>query len=99
MGSKKRKGSTATKAIVHQAHEERTDVNIDGSIAGGVRVVAAAAIKGTNDAGNSTIKVNVTNTTNVAAAGNAVAATAAAAGNAIAATAAAAGNTIVAMTI
>jgi hypothetical protein len=51
-----------------------------------------AAIEGANAAGDSTIKVNVANTTNAAATGDAVAATAAAAGNAVAATAAAAGN-------
>ena len=92
MGSKKRKGSTAMMAVVHQAHKERTDVNVDGSIAGGARVVDAAAIKGANAAGDSTIKVNVANTTNMAAAGNAVATIAAAAGDAVAATMAAAGN-------
>jgi hypothetical protein len=96
MGSKKRKGSTAMKAVVHQAHEERTVIDIDGSIASGVRVVDAAAIKGVNAAGNSTIEVNVVNTTNAAAAGNAITATAAAAGNAVAATVAAAGNVIAA---
>jgi hypothetical protein len=96
MGSKKRKGSTAIKAVVHQAHEEHTDVVVDGSIAGGARVVDVAALEGTNTAGNSRIKVNVTNTTNAAAACNAVAATAAAAGNAIVARAATAGNVVAA---
>jgi hypothetical protein len=98
MGSNKCKGSTATKAVVHQAHKERTDVDVDGSIAGGVRVVDAAAIEGANAAGNSTIKVDVANTTNTAAAGDAVAATAAAADNTFAATAAAAGKAIAATT-
>jgi hypothetical protein len=98
MGSKKHKGSTAKKAVIHQAHKERTDINVDGSIAGGGRLVHAAAIKGANAAGNSTINVNIPNTTNAAAAGNAVAATTAAAGNAIAAMAATAGNAIAATT-
>jgi hypothetical protein len=70
MGSKKRKGSTATKTVVYQAHEERTEINIDGSIAGGARVIDTAAIEGANAAGNSTIKVNVADTTNAAAVGN-----------------------------
>jgi hypothetical protein len=96
MGSKKRKGSTAMKAVIHQAHEECLDVDVDGSIAGGARVVDAATIEGANAAGNSMIEVNVANTTNAAAAGNSVAATAAAAGDAIAATAAATGNAIAA---
>jgi hypothetical protein len=86
MGSKKRKGSTAMKTIIHQAHEERTDVDVDGSIAGGARVIDTAAIEGANAACDSTIKVDVTNTTNAAAAGNAIAATVAAAGDAIPAT-------------
>jgi hypothetical protein len=71
MGSKKHKGSTATKAVVHQAHEERTDINVDGSIAGGACVVDAATIEGTNATGDSTIEVDVANITNTAAAGDA----------------------------
>jgi hypothetical protein len=98
MGSKKHKGSTATKAVVHQAHEEHTDVDVDGSVAGGARVVDTATIEGANPAGNSTIKIDAMNTTNAAAASNAIAAIAAAAGNAVAATAAAAGNAIAATT-
>jgi hypothetical protein len=93
MGSKKPKGSTATKAVIHQAHKERTDVDIDGSIAGSAHINDAATIKGANAAGDYMIEVNVANTTNVAAAGNAVAATVAAAGDAIAATMATVGNT------
>ncbi len=61
-----------------------------------MHIVDAAAIKGANAAGNSTIKVDVANTTNAAAAGNAVAATVAAAGDAIADTVAAAGNDVAA---
>jgi hypothetical protein len=96
MGSKKRKGSTATKAVVNQAQEERTDVDVDGSITGGARVIDAAAIEGANAAGDSTFEVDIVNTTNKAAAGNAVAATVAAAGDAVAAKAAAAGNAVAA---
>jgi hypothetical protein len=59
MGSKKRKGSTATKAVIHQAHNKRTDVDVDGSIAGSACIVDAAAVKSANAAGNSMIKVNV----------------------------------------
>ncbi len=75
MGSKKHKDSTAMKALVIQAHEERSDVNVDGSIAGGAPIFDAATIKGANAAGNSTIEVDVVNITDRAAAGNAVAAT------------------------
>jgi hypothetical protein len=96
MGSKKRKGNAATKAVIHQAHEECTDIDIDDSIAGGARIVDTATIEGANTTGNSTIKVNVANTTNVAANGNAVAATVAATGDAVAATVATAGNTVTA---
>jgi hypothetical protein len=96
MGSKKRKGSTATKAAVHQAHKERTDIDVDGSIAGSACVIDTAAIEGAKATDNSTIEVNVTNSTNVAAASNAIAATAAAAGNVVAATAAAAGDAVAA---
>jgi hypothetical protein len=92
--SKKCKISTATKAVVNKGHDGHTDVNVNGSIAAGARIVDAAAIGGTNAAGNPTIEVDVANTTNVAAAGEAIAATAATAGNAIAATAATANNEI-----
>ncbi len=67
---------------------------VNGSIAAGARVVDAATISGANAAGDPTIKVDVANTTNVATAGEAIAATAAAAGNAIAATPATANNAI-----
>jgi hypothetical protein len=96
MGSKKLKGSTAMKAIVHQAHKERTDVDVDGSIAGGAGVVDPAAIEGTNATSNSAIEVNIANITNAAAASNAIAATAAATGNAVPARVAAAGNAVAA---
>jgi hypothetical protein len=86
------------KAVVHQAHKKCTDVDVDGSIAGSAHVVDVAAIKSANAAGNSTIKVDVANTINAAAAGDTITATAAAAGNAIAATAAAAGNAVAATT-
>ncbi len=76
MGSKKHKGSTATKAVVHQAHEEHTDVDVDGNITGGACIVDVAPIKSTNATGNSMIKVNFADTTNVAATGDAVVATA-----------------------
>ncbi len=92
--SKKCKTSTATKAIVNEGHDEHTDVNVNGNIATGARVVDAATIGSANAAGDPMIKVDVANTTNVAAAGKAIAASAAAAGNAIAATAAAANNAI-----
>jgi hypothetical protein len=92
--SKKRKTSTATKAVINKGHNRCTDVDVNGSIAAGARVVDAAAIGGVNVAGNPTIKVDVANTTNMAAASKAIAATMAAAGNAIAATAAAANNAI-----
>jgi hypothetical protein len=98
MGSKKCKCSTATKTVVHQAHKEHTDVDVDGSIASGARVIDAATIQGANAAGDSTIEVDIANTTKAAAAGNAVTATVAAAGNAIAATATAAGNAVAATT-
>jgi hypothetical protein len=87
MGSKKCKGSTATKAIVHQAHKERTDINVDGSIAGGADVIEAAAIEGANATDNSTIMVNVANTADAATSGNSVTATAASAGNGVQVTA------------
>jgi hypothetical protein len=92
--SKKRKISTTTKALVNEGHDGCTDVNVNGSIAAGAHAIDAAAIGGANTAGNPTIKVDVANTTNVATAGEAIAATAAAAGNAIAATAATANNAI-----
>ena len=92
--SKKRKTSTAMKAVVNKGHDGHTDINFNGSIVAGARVVDAPAIGGANAAGDPTIKVDVTNTTNVAAAGEAIAATAAAAGNAITATAVAANNAI-----
>jgi hypothetical protein len=92
--SKKRKTSTATKAIVNEGHDGCTDVNVNGSIATGACIVDAAAIGGANAAGDPTIEVNVANTTNVAATSKAIAATAAAAGNAIATTAATANNAI-----
>ncbi len=92
--SKKRKTSTDTKAVVNEGHNGCTDVDVNGSIAAGACIIDAAAIGGANSAGNPTIKVDVANLTNVAAAGKAIAATAAAAGDAIAATAAAANNAI-----
>ncbi len=92
--SKKRKTSTAMKAIVNKGHNGRIDVRVNGSIAAGARVVDAAAVGGTNATGNPTIEVDVANTTNVAAAGKAIAAIVAAASNVIAATAAAANNAI-----
>jgi hypothetical protein len=92
--SKKRKTSTATKAVVNEGHDGCTDVDVNGSIAAGARIIDVAAIGGTNATGNPTIKVNIANTTNVAAAGKAIAATAAAAGDAITAIAAAANNAI-----
>jgi hypothetical protein len=92
--SKKRKTSAAKKAVVNEGHDGCTDVDVNGSIAAGVRVVDTAAIGGTNATGNPTIEVDVANTTNAAAAGKAIAATAAAAGDAIAATAAAANDAI-----
>ncbi len=92
--SKKCKNSTTTKAVVNKGHDGRTDIDVNGNIAAGARVIDAASICGTNAAGNPTIEVNVANTTNVAAAGKAIAATAATAGNAIAATAATANNAI-----
>jgi hypothetical protein len=92
--SKKRKTSTATKAVVNKGHDGRTDINVNGSIAAGVLILDAATIGGANATGNLTIKVNVANTTNVAAAGEAIGATMAAAGNAIAATVAAANGAI-----
>jgi hypothetical protein len=64
------------------------------SIAAGVRIIDAAAIGGANGAGNPTIKVDVANTTNMAAISKAIAATAATVTNAIAATAAATNNAI-----
>ncbi len=91
--SKKCKTSIATKAFINEGHDEHTDVDVNGSIATGVHVVDAAAIDGTNAAGNPMIKVDVTNTTNMAATGETITATTAAAGNAIAAIAAAANNT------
>jgi hypothetical protein len=96
MGSKKCKGSTTTKAVIHQAHKECTGIDVDGSIAGSAHVVDAAAIKGTNAAGDFTIEVDIANTTNAEAAGNAITATAATTGNTVAATAATAGNAIAA---
>jgi hypothetical protein len=92
--SKKRKTSTATKAVINEGHDGCTDIDVNGSIAAGARVVDAAAIGGANAAGNPMIKVDIANTTNVAAAGKAIAATTAAAGNAIAATAAAVNDAI-----
>jgi hypothetical protein len=92
--SKKHKTGTATKAIINKGHNGRTDVDVIGSIATGACVIDAAAIGSTNAAGNPMIKFDVANTTNVAAAGKAIAATAAAAGDAIAATAAAANNAV-----
>jgi hypothetical protein len=92
--SKKRKTSIATKAVVNKGHDGCTDVNVNDSIAAGARVVDAAAIRGANAAGNPTIKVDIANTPNVAAAGKTIAATAAAASDAIAATAAAANDAI-----
>jgi hypothetical protein len=94
--SKKRKTSTATKAAIKEGHNGRTDINVNGSIAASARVVDAAAIGGAKAAGNPTIEVDIANTTNIAAAGEAIAATVAAAGNAIAATMVAANNTITA---
>jgi hypothetical protein len=92
--SKKRKTSSATKAVVNESHDGRINIDVNGSIAASACVVDLAAIGGTNAAGDPTIEVNVANTTNVAATGKAIAATAAAAGIAIAATAAAANNAI-----
>jgi hypothetical protein len=82
------------KAVVNEGHDGCTDVNVNGSIAAGACVVDPAAIGSANAAGHPTIKIDVANTTNVAAAGKAIAATAAAAGKAIAATAAAANEAI-----
>jgi hypothetical protein len=92
--SKKRKTSTATKALVNKDQDGCTDVDVNDSIAAGVRVIDMAAIGSANATGNPMIKVDIANTTNVAAASKAIAATAAAAGNAIAATATAANNAI-----
>jgi hypothetical protein len=92
--SKKRKTSTAMKAVVNKGHDGCTEVDVNGSIAASARVVDAATIGGANASGDPTIKVDVTNTTNVATAGEAIAATAAAAGDTIAATTAAANNAI-----
>jgi hypothetical protein len=92
--SKKCKTSTATKAVVNKGHNEHTNVDVNGSITAGACLVDAAAIGSANAAGDVTIKVNVANTTNVAAAGEAIAATTAAAGNAIAATMAATNDAI-----
>ncbi len=92
--SKKCKTSTTTKAVVSKGHDGRTDVNVNGSIATGARIINAAAIGGANAAGYPTIEVDVANTTNVAAAGKAIAATAAAVGDTITATAAAANEAI-----
>jgi hypothetical protein len=87
--SKKHKTSTTTKAIVNKGHNGRTDVDVNGSIAASARVIDVAAIGSANATGDPTIKVDIANTTNMAAAGKAIAATAVAADNAIAATAAA----------
>jgi hypothetical protein len=84
--SKKCKTSTATKAVIYKGHDEHTNVDVNGSIATGARIVDAATIGGANAAGDPMIKVDVANITNVAAAGKAIAATVAAAGNAITAT-------------
>ncbi len=92
--SKKCKTSTATMAIINEGHNGHTDIDVNGSIAAGACVVDVATIGVANAPGNPTIKVNVTNTTNVAAADNVIAATAAAAGNAIAVTEAAADNAV-----
>jgi hypothetical protein len=93
--SKKHKtSSTTTKAVINKGHNGHTDVDVKGSIATNAPVVNAAAIGGTNAAGDPTIKVDIANTTNVVAAGKAIAATMAAAGNAIAATAATANEAI-----
>ncbi len=83
------------KAVVNEGHDGCTDVNVNGSIAAGALIVDAAAIGGANAAGNPTIKVDITNTTNVAASGKAIATTLAAVSNAIAATTAATNNAIV----
>jgi hypothetical protein len=93
--SKKRKTSTAAKTVVNEGHNGRIDVNVNGSIAAGVRVIDTAAIGGTNATGNPMIEVDIANTTKVAASGEAIAATAAAASNAITATAAAANDAII----
>jgi hypothetical protein len=90
----KRKTSTATKTVINEGHDGHTDVDVNGSIATGAHVVDTAAIDGTNAAGDPTVKVNIANTTNVAAAGKAIAATAATAGDAIAATVATTNNAI-----
>ncbi len=92
--SKKHKTSTAMKAVVNEGHDGCTDVDVNSSIAAGARVFEVATIGGTNAAGNPTIEVDIANTTNVAAASEAIAATVAAAGNAIAATAATANDAI-----
>jgi hypothetical protein len=83
--SKKGKTSIVTKAIINKGHNGCTDINVDGNITTCACVIDRAAIGGTNATGNCTIEVDVANTTNVAAAGEAIAATMAAAGNAIAA--------------
>jgi hypothetical protein len=92
--SNKRKISTATKALINEGHDGCTDVDNNGSIATGARVVDAATIGSANATGNPTIKVDVANTTNMGAASKAIAATTAAASNAIAAILAAANNAI-----
>jgi hypothetical protein len=92
--SKKYKTSTATKAVGNEGHNGRTDVNVNGSIVASARIVDAAAIGGMNATGNPTIDINVANTKNMAAAGEAIAATAATAGSAVAATVAAANDAI-----
>jgi hypothetical protein len=92
--SKKRKTSIATKAVINEGHDGCTNVDVNGSIAAGAGVIDAAAIGGRNAAGNPTIKVDVANATNLAAASKAIAATVAAAGNAIAATAVATNDAI-----
>jgi hypothetical protein len=92
--SKKCKTSTTTKAVVNKGHDGRTDVDVNGSIAAGVRIVDAAPIGGANATGNPTIEVNIANTTNVTAASKTTAATLAATSNAIAAAAADANDAI-----
>jgi hypothetical protein len=92
--SKKHKTSTTMKAVINEGHDGRTDVDVNGSFAAGAWVIDAATIGGMNATGNPTIEVDIANTTNMTAAGKAIAATTAAAGNAIAATAAAANNAI-----
>ncbi len=67
--SNKHKTSTATKAVVNEGHNGRTDIDVNGRIAAGARIVDVAAIGRTNAAGNPTIEVEDANTTNMAATG------------------------------